>query len=86
MTRVEIVSLFWCSLAVLVLLGVVVATIRMGLDEQRERERGTDEMVEKIDDMIERYKFSGSGDVPRSPQHTTPADTSAARPADSLES
>lgn len=70
MTRVELVSLFWCSLAVLVLIGVVVATVRMGLDEQREREA----------------KFSGLGDVPRSPQQTTPAETSDARPADFLES
>lgn len=43
MTRLELVSAFWCSLAVLVLLGVVVATIRMGLDEQAERERQENE-------------------------------------------
>lgn len=43
MTHVELISAFWCSLAVLVLLGVVVATIRMGLDEQRERERQDEE-------------------------------------------
>ena len=43
MTRLELTSLFWFSLAVLVLLGVLVATIRMGLDEQRERERQDEE-------------------------------------------
>lgn len=85
MTRVELVSLFWCGLALLVLLGVVVATIRMGLDEQAERRRTLDEIT-RLGQEIESEYFSGSGDVPRSPQQTTPADTSAARPADSLES
>lgn len=39
MTRVELVSLFWCLIFGGILVGVIVATIRMGLDEQREREK-----------------------------------------------
>lgn len=44
MTQIEVISLFWTLMGVLMLVGVILAAIRMGLDEQRERQKAADDL------------------------------------------